>query len=89
MSTELGCVAVDKAFDDVEAKVALEIRVAKKMADVSDSKSKEGLGQVYENDYVKEALGVQSEDKLSDVRILFNSLWPAQRPFFVVVARAP
>ena len=70
---------MDKAFDDVEAKVALEIRVAKKMADVSDSKSKEGLGQIYENDYVKETLGVQSEDKLSDVRL------PSQRP---VVGRA-
>ena len=51
---------IDNAFDDVEAKVAIEIKSAKKRADISDEKSKDGLGDILEQDYLKEALGVQT-----------------------------
>jgi U3 small nucleolar RNA-associated protein MPP10 len=57
---------LDEAFDDVEAKVAVEVKAKKQRAEVSDEKSKAGLGDIYEQDYVKEALGVQPTDKLSE-----------------------
>ena len=57
---------LDEAYDDVEAKVAIEVKTKKVRSDVSDEKSKDGLGDIYEQDYVKEALGVQPTDKLSE-----------------------
>ena len=56
---------IDGAFDDVEAKVPIEVKARKQREGVSDEKSAAGLGEVYEQDYVKEALGVQPTDKLS------------------------
>jgi U3 small nucleolar RNA-associated protein MPP10 len=57
---------LDQAFDDVEAKVAIEVKAKKQRQDVSDERSKAGLGDIYEQDYVKEALGVQPTDQLSE-----------------------
>ena len=41
---------LDEAFDDVEAKVAVEVKAKKQRAEVSDEKSKAGLGDIYEQD---------------------------------------
>lgn len=70
---------LDEAWDDVERKAPPEGEGdAHELAEVSQEKSKKGLGELYEEEYMEKAMGVvkeSAEDKLkTEIRGLFKTL---------------
>ncbi|KAK5582694.1 hypothetical protein RB653_004279 [Dictyostelium firmibasis] len=70
---------LEKNFDDVIRKTEKEFKDNyKKKVELSDEKSTEGLGEVYEKNYMKQVLGVEETDELKQKHIkiyeLFNKL---------------
>ncbi|EGC39891.1 hypothetical protein DICPUDRAFT_147339 [Dictyostelium purpureum] len=70
---------LEKNFDDVIRKTEKEFKDNyKKKVEISDEKSQEGLGDIYEKTYMKQVLGVEETDELKQKHIkifeLFNKL---------------
>lgn len=66
-------------FDDVIRKFAgNEQDEKKKLEDVSMEKSKEGLGEIYEKEYMKTAMGFEADDESKqdqeEIEVMFKSL---------------
>jgi U3 small nucleolar RNA-associated protein MPP10 len=66
-------------FDDVIRKFAPnEEDEKKKLLDVSMEKSKEGLGEIYEKEYMKTAMGFEADDESKqeqeEIEVMFKSL---------------
>ncbi|GFR43851.1 hypothetical protein Agub_g4977, partial [Astrephomene gubernaculifera] len=69
---------VDRRFDDVIRVVPPPLESKKKEIDLDDSKSKAGLGELYEQDYVRQVAGGTTEDKderlRGEAKALFKAL---------------
>ncbi|KXZ52911.1 hypothetical protein GPECTOR_8g29 [Gonium pectorale] len=68
----------DRRFDDVIRVVPPPLEPKKKVLELDDSKSKAGLGELYEQDYVRQVAGGTAEDKdeklRAEARALFKAL---------------
>ncbi|KXZ52900.1 hypothetical protein GPECTOR_8g28 [Gonium pectorale] len=68
----------DRRFDDVIRVVPPPLETKKKVLELDDSKSKAGLGELYEQDYVRQVAGGTAEDKdeklRAEARALFKAL---------------
>ncbi|TYZ67689.1 hypothetical protein PybrP1_006085 [[Pythium] brassicae (nom. inval.)] len=70
---------VEDDFDDVVRKFAANEQDAKaKLEDVSMEKSKQGLGEIYEKEYMKTAMGFEMDDEAKqdqeEIAVMFKSL---------------
>jgi len=59
---------LDDAFDDVVTRKPLEARGVKPAEKVSDEKSQAGLGDIYEDQYMQQAVGVEKDDEISKIK---------------------
>lgn len=77
---------INKAFCDVERKVKLseDVIAYKKEVALDQSKSKKGLAQVYEEDYLKKQTKEQEEEdpKHKEIKKLMDSLFPELHALF-------
>ncbi|KAG2445425.1 hypothetical protein HXX76_000046 [Chlamydomonas incerta] len=68
----------ERRFDDVVRVVAAPLETQKKQVELDDAKSKAGLGDLYEQDYVRQVAGGTAEDKddklRGECRTLFKAL---------------
>jgi hypothetical protein len=55
--------------DDVLRKVALDAKATPALADVSQEKSKLGLGDLYAEEYRKVAMGVKADDGVEKLQV--------------------
>jgi len=53
---------LDENYDDVVPKVAPKIEGRNDLPEVSMEKSKQGLGEIYEKEYLRQVMGVEDED---------------------------
>ena len=59
----------DEIWDDVERKVAEPLKRAIELPDVSMEQSKLGLGEIYEKEYMKQAMNVAEPDEKQLLRV--------------------
>ncbi|PNW79886.1 hypothetical protein CHLRE_08g370601v5 [Chlamydomonas reinhardtii] len=67
----------ERRFDDVVRVVAAPLETQKKQVELDDGKSKAGLGELYEQDYVRQVAGGTSEDKDDKLRAECRTLFKA------------
>ena len=70
----------DEAWDDVERKVTEQV-AKKELAEVSQEKSKLGLGEIYEKEYMQKAMGVEADDPKQKIRV--SRVIPKYHPLMV------
>ncbi|KAG2498501.1 hypothetical protein HYH03_003752 [Edaphochlamys debaryana] len=68
---------VDRRFDDVVRVVPPPPEVRKKAIELDDTKAKSGLGELYEQDYVRQVAGGTAEDKDEKLRLEAKALFKA------------
>ncbi|CAM9269203.1 unnamed protein product [Choristocarpus tenellus] len=69
---------IDQNWDDVTPRNIAVPTVRKEAPELSQEKSKEGLGDIYEKEYMKTTMGIEEDDKHADLKkelkILFTKL---------------
>ncbi len=68
---------VDRRFDDVVRVVPPPLETKKKEIELDDTKAKSGLGELYEQDYVRQVTGGTVEDKDEKLRQEAKALFKA------------